>query len=316
MNNNFLTPLEVAEILKLKKNTVYEMIKRGDLRASKLGKQLRISREDLEEFLNGQSNHPQSTAPASTAVTKTPAERSQNTDTKNSIIICGKDTVLDMICEKLNYANNEVTYLRSSKGSYNALFALYNKEVHVATAHLWDSATDTYNITYIPTLLPGMSVKLFHVVSRVQGFYVKKGNPKNITSFKDFSRDDIIFANREKGCGTRILLDENLKQLKISKKNINGYFTEKTSHLDCATAVALGSADFAIGSERAAMNFADIDFIPLKKESLDMIIPSQYVNKPAYQSILSLLSNKTFQTEINALGGYDITNMGQEIFLD
>ena len=302
MNNDFLTPLEVAEILKLKKNTVYEMIKRGDIRANKLGKQLRISRSDLEDSKAAPS-------PAIAAF----SSHEQNTESKNTVIICGKDTVLDMICEKLNYQNNDVSYLRLSKGSYNALFALYNKEVQVATSHLWDASTDTYNVTYLPTLLPGMSIRLFHIVQRVQGFYVKKGNPKNIKGFEDFARDDIIFANREKGCGTRILLDEKLKTLKISKKNINGYFNEKTSHLDCATAVALGSCDFALGSERAAGGLADIDFIPLQKESLDMIIPAQYVNKAAYKSIISLLSDTDFQKEVAALGGYDITGMGNEI---
>ena len=318
MNDEFLTPAEIAEILKIKKNTVYEMIKRGDIRANKLGKQLRISREDLDAYLQTQATMP----PAAPATTYNPAPKqpittssAQGSDHISTIIICGKDAILDRICDKLNAQNTDTNILRSPKGSYNALFALYNKQVHIATAHLWDADTDTYNVTYLPRLLPGMSVRLFHIVNRVQGFYVKSGNPKNITSFDDFKRDDILFANREKGCGTRILLDEKLRELKISKKNIKGYFNERTSHLDCATAIALGNADFALGSERAAFEFRNIDFIPLQTESYDMIIPSQYVNKPHYQKIINLLRDDSFRKEIDAMGGYDVTNMGKEISL-
>ena len=51
MGEKLLTAKEAAEILKVRKNTVYDMIKRGDLKASKLGKQLRIRQEDLDFYI-------------------------------------------------------------------------------------------------------------------------------------------------------------------------------------------------------------------------------------------------------------------------
>ncbi len=52
MSNDILyTPEEIASRLKITKNTVYEMIKRGDIDAHKIGKHLRISETQYEIFL-------------------------------------------------------------------------------------------------------------------------------------------------------------------------------------------------------------------------------------------------------------------------
>ena len=49
--NKFYTAQEVADKLKIKKTTVYELIKRGELSSSKIGKQLRVSEEQLAQYL-------------------------------------------------------------------------------------------------------------------------------------------------------------------------------------------------------------------------------------------------------------------------
>lgn len=305
-NNNYLTPLEVAEILKIKKNTVYEMIKRGDLPASKLGKQLRISRVDLDAYLGTQ--RPSEVSASTTAVIDGAGELDPST-----IIICGQDTILDILCDKINHTGLNTTMLRLRRGSYNALYSVYQHQANIATCHMWDAATDSYNLPYISKMLPGIPIKVFHVLNRVQGFYVAKGNPKNITDFSDLNRKDIIFANREPGCGTRVLLDEKLSTLGIIGETIRGYETEKTSHLDCATAVAMKTADVALGNERAALQVPSIDFIPLQTESYDMVIPAKYMELPSYRKIVEILRSKEFQNEVQVLGGYDVTDMGKEL---
>ena len=315
MPDEFLTPAEVAEILKLKKNTVYEMIKRGDLNANKLGKQLRISRSDLDAYLSGQTTSQATVTNVSTAQPSmhSPLGATPLDAQGESLIVCGQDMILDKLCDRINENENGILMLRSHKGSYNGLYALYNRQVHIATCHLWDPETDNYNLPYIPKLLPGLPVRVFHILNRKQGFYVPKGNPKKLVSFEDFTRNDITFANRERGCGTRILLDNKLNKLGIDRTQIRGYYSERNSHLECATAVAVGQADFAIGNERTSLQLPDIDFVPLQTESYDLVIPEDLMQRSSVQMVLAMLRSQDFQTEVLALGGYDVTNMGQEI---
>ncbi len=103
---------------------------------------------------------------------------------------------------------------------------MYKNKVNVASAHLWDSDTDQYNVPYVKRLLPGVSTVIVHLTCRMQGLYVAKGNPKGITAWADFGRGDITMINRERGAGSRILLDENLKLLGLYGSAIRGYNKE------------------------------------------------------------------------------------------
>lgn len=329
MDNKVFTPQEVADILKIKKNTVYEMIKRGDLNAKKLGKQLRILGSDVDTYVKGTKNTESkyidkevNTDSYRNSINKF----SQNDLTlpenqpgflqdakSNTLILCGQDMILDLLTNRLNQTFG-IQLLRSYLGSYNGLYALYQKQVHIATAHLWDAATDTYNIPYLEKLLPGQSFHVYHLIKRVQGFYVKKGNPKNILGFEDFRRNDITFINREKGSGTRILLDQMLLKHNITIPLVNGYTREVNSHLAALSVLMRGGADFALGCNHLSFATEHFDFIPLKKESYDLILLKESLANSMIRSIIDLLSDQEFQEEIAQVYGYDITNMGDLIF--
>ena len=231
MEEQFLSPLEVAEILQVKKNTVYEMIKRGDLKATKMGKQFRIARKDLYEYMG-----------------MTPeAESAEN------IVICGQDQLLDVLCSLYNSQSDGKTQVyRSPMGSYSGLYRMYQNENYVATCHMWDGTTDTYNLPYVERMLPGEQVAVFHLLKRWQGFYVTEGNPKEIRKFEDLTRADVRMINREKGSGIRIFIDEMCKKLDFDTDKLNGYEDIAASHMIAATNVLRGSADVAIGNEKVA----------------------------------------------------------------
>jgi len=115
---------------------------------------------------------------------------------------------------------------------------------------------------------PGTPTVIIRLASRMQGFYVAKGNPKNIKDWNDLKRSDITIINREKGSGTRILLDEHLRKMGISGKSINGYIRESPTHLTVASTVARGGADFGMGNEKACLQVQGIDFIPYTKRAI------------------------------------------------
>jgi len=189
-----------------------------------------------------------------------------NSNYKNDFIICGQDILLDVLTRHLEQHPNGLQALRRYIGSYNGLVELYRGNINIATAHLWDGDTGVYNIPYVRRILPGVPCVIVHLVCRMQGFYVAKGNPKNITTWKDLTRSDVLMINRERGCGVRVLIDEKLCKLGIPWQSINGYESEALSHLAVASTVARGDADVAVGNEKAALQVQDIQFVPLQKE--------------------------------------------------
>ena len=309
-NDLLLTPQEVADILKIKKNTVYEMIKRGSLPAKKMGKQLRILSSSVKKYLCEQEN-------VGNTSLVIPLE-TLNTDpyivpSPPTFILSGQDEILDQICNLINQKFRNIQMLRSYLDSYNGLYAMYQEQVTLATCNLWDNKTNTYNLPFINKLFPGEDIGVYHICNRTQGFYVANGNPKNIFGFKDLARTDIIFLNREKGSGTRVLLDSMLKKLSIDPQKIQGYFRSVTSPLVAANTVAKNGADFALGPERTSLEISKVDFIPLQKESFDLVIRNSDLNKEPVKYILELLCSSNFQEEIGQLKGYDIVGIGEKL---
>ncbi len=307
--NSSLNAMEVAQMLNITKNTVYEMIKRGELPSYKVGRKIRIDKVDVENYINNQKN---------TFINKPilSLEPTVNINMESSsiksgeIIISGQDIILDILCRMIESRTKNIRTYRSNIGSYNGLYDMYNNKVSISSCHLWDSETDTYNTNFVKKLLPGVSCTLINIAYRIQGFYVKNGNPKNIKTWNDLNRNDITMINREKGSGVRILLDGKLNSLNLSN-DIKGYENEETSHLSVASCVARGDADVGIGNEKVSKQVDNIDFIPLQKERYDLVIKSSDLNNPVYKSILDILSSKEFKNELEGLGGYDLKDTGK-----
>ena len=293
MDEQFLSPIEVAEILQVKKNTVYEMIKRGDLKATKMGKQFRIARNDLYEYMG----------------------ISPEAESAENIVICGQDQLLDVLCSLYNEQSDGKTQVyRSPMGSYSGLYRMYQNENYVATCHMWDGKTDTYNLSYIERMLPGEHVAVFHLLKRWQGFYVREGNPKNIQEFTDLTREDVRMINREKGSGIRIFIDEMCKKLEIDPDKLRGYEDEASSHMIAATNVLRGSADVAIGIEKVASQMQGLDFIPLKQESYDIVFRKKDLKRSEFQKLLNIIRSDEFKSEAETMSGYDVSEMGKQLW--
>jgi putative molybdopterin biosynthesis protein len=298
--NSPYTPEEIAKILKISKFTVYEMIKRGDLAAYHIGRKVRVDARDLDLYIQKSKG----TGPASMP-SAAPAPL------PSGFIICGQDTVLDILTRYLEKELPQVSVLRNYVGSMDGLLALYHNTANVATSHLWDGDTDTYNLPYIRSLLPGHRAVLINLVYRNIGFYVAKNNPLNITGWQDLTKPGLRLINRERGSGARVLLDEQLRKLDIDFSSLQGYGSEETSHLTVASTVARGDADVGVGIEKAALQVANVEFIPLRKERYDIVIRKEDIDKPHFQTLLAILRSTALRDQIAGLGGYDTIHTGQ-----
>ncbi len=311
-----LTPQEVADILKIAKNTVYEMIKRGELPAYRIGRKLRIDLHDVEAYKRQgkRMEMPQLSDSALAETPRAPATAPFTTGQASdaqSLVICGNDVLLDILTFHLERHPSRIIAFRHHVGSFAGLLAIYQGKAHMASAHLWDGETGIYNIPYVRYLLPGIPAIIVHLACRLQGFYVAEGNPKEIKTWQDLTRPDICFANREKGSGTRILLDEQIRRLGLDKQSITGYEREELSHLAVASTIVRGEADVALGNERASLQIRGVDFVPLQKERYDLVIRKEDIERPQFQAVLEVLQSVDFQMELLGLGGYDLAETGE-----
>ncbi|PEJ60543.1 hypothetical protein CN692_00180 [Bacillus sp. AFS002410] len=298
---------EVSQFLKVSKLTIYDLVKKGELPVFRVGRQMRIAANDLDNYIKNHKTNQPTTLSASVS-----EPHRSNPKESNNIVISGQDLVLDILGKHIE-KNSTYKSLRSFTGSLNSLISMYNGECDVVSLHLFDGDTGEYNLPYLKKILVGYPYILFNLLSRKAGLYVKKGNPLKITSWSDLSREDVKIINREKGSGARILLDEQLRINDISYKYIKGYEHEENNHLSVASAVATGVGDVGVGIEKAA-KMIGIDFIPLITEQYDLVILKNTKNEHLINIVKDILSSHQFQSEVDSIGDYDTTKTGKVLF--
>jgi putative molybdopterin biosynthesis protein len=226
------------------------------------------------------------------------------------VVLGSHDLTIDLMAQFLAQTGGRL--VSANVGSLGGLIALRRAEAHLAGSHLLDPESGEYNLSYIRRYLPGTPVTVVGLVDRQQGLIVATGNPLQIGGLEDLNRDQISFINRQRGAGTRVLLDYNLDLKGIPFQSVNGYDREEFTHLAVAAAVASGRADCGLGIQAAAMAL-ELDFIPLFQERYDLIIPNEHFESSQLQPLLALLEDESFRNAVQALPGYDIKPMGSII---
>jgi putative molybdopterin biosynthesis protein len=233
------------------------------------------------------------------------------------VAIGSHDMTLDLLADHLRRSHPQIGLSSAHVGSLSGLLALQRGEAHLAGSHLLDEESGEYNVGYIRRLLTPhrVQVVVLGFVNRVQGLIVPKGNPKGVTTLDDLLRPDVVFVNRQRGAGTRVLLDYELKRRQLNPRQIQGYERQEYTHLAVAAAVKSGAADCGLGI-MAAARALDLDFVPLLTERYDLIIPVEHYESSLLQPLLTLIRADTahsFRQAVTALGGYETTQMGQVI---
>ncbi len=231
-------------------------------------------------------------------------------DIANTIVIIGShDITVDILSDEIREKDSVIRIASGNVGSLGGLLALKKGTAHVAGAHLLDTATGEYNISYIQKYLKRVPVHVFSLVVRDQGLIIQRGNPRQVRGIGDLTRDDLSFVNRQPGSGTRILFDYKLQEMGIDPSQIRGYDNEEYTHMNVAVAVLNGMADVGLGI-MAAAKALDLDFIPVLSEQYDLVIPSPFVNDHKIQLLISVARSKEFRNRVEALGGYNPEKSG------
>jgi molybdate-binding protein/DNA-binding XRE family transcriptional regulator len=192
--------------------------------------------------------------------------------------------------------------------SRRALEWLKQGKVHVAGTHLRDAATGDYNLPIVKNLFPPGSVKVVTFAIWEQGLVTRAGSP--IRAVEDLAKKGTRFMNREKGAGSREVLDQHLRAAGIPVDRVHGYDRIATGHMPAAQAVAEGEADCCIATRSAARAFG-LHFIPLATERYDLVIRRQFAKLPAIETLLDALNRSALRRKLEILAGYDTVHTGE-----
>jgi putative molybdopterin biosynthesis protein len=232
-------------------------------------------------------------------------------DIDGTLVVLGShDNTLDLLATLLRRRDPRLRLSSGHVGSLGGLMALRQGRAHLGGSHMLDPETNTYNVPFIKRYLPGAPLKLINLTWRQQGLMLAPGNPKNIRAIKDLARPGVSFINRQRGAGTRLLLDFLLRQEGLDAGAIRGYEREEYTHMAVAVNVFSGTADVGLGILAAARALG-LDFIPLLPERYDLVVPESTFNDSRFQVLLAVISGAEFQDAATALGGYDLKDCGK-----
>lgn len=234
-------------------------------------------------------------------------------DIERTIVAIGShDLVLDLAATALRGTDPTLSLVSTNVGSLGGLVALRDGLCHIAGAHLLHPATGEYTLPYLDEMMGDRDLAVVRLVHRDQGLIVPAGNPRGVTGLADVAEDELTYVNRQRGAGTRMLLDHELRGLGIDVGAIPGYGREEPTHLAVAAAVAAGHADCGMGILAAARAFG-LDFVPIAQEPYDLVVDAAGIDDPLLAPLWELLDSADFRASVRKLGGYGTEETGHRI---
>ena len=228
------------------------------------------------------------------------------------VAIGSHDPILDLAASELRTRDPRVTLASSNVGSLGGLIALRDGLCHLAGSHLLEPDTGEYTIPYVEQMLAGHDIAIVRLVHREQGLIVAPGNPLGVGGIADLAQPELRYVNRQRGAGTRVLLDYELQRAGVDPAALSGYSREEPTHLAVAAAISAGRADCGLGVQAAARAFG-LDFVPVAQEPFDLVLERGTAESERLAPLWALMETAEFRSAVETLGGYDTGEMGRRI---
>jgi len=234
-------------------------------------------------------------------------------EVEGTIVAIGShDPIIDLAASELRARDPRVTLASSNVGSLGGLTALRDGLCHLAGSHLLDPETGEYTVGYVERLLAGREIAIVRLVHRAQGLIVAPGNPLGLAGVADLGVSGLRYVNRQRGAGTRVLLDYELARAGIDAGGISGYGREEPTHLAVAAAISADRADCGLGIQSAARAFG-LDFVPVAEEPYDLVMDRATAESALLAPLFALMQTAEFRAAVTALGGYDTRETGRVV---
>ncbi len=228
---------------------------------------------------------------------------------KNLLVAGSHDLIIDLLATAVREKNPELSLSSAHVGSMGGIVAVGGGRAHFAGIHLFDPESGEYNIPYVKRYLSSMETVLMTLAYRTQGWIVPKGNPDKVEGPSEIATQKLLFVNRQKGAGTRLLFDHLLKESGIDKSRIRGYRREEHTHLNVAAAVAAETARVGLGILPAAAAFS-LDFVPVGEERYDLLMTRSFFESPNGKLIVNIITDRDFIRKVENMGGYSMREAG------
>lgn len=318
---------DVAAMLGLSRNTVYKLANDGTLPSYRVGRKLRFSRRDITSYLSAKKGMPSrdsGTVPLQGGVApsadspigvsaggrislRTLADSLGSTE-EDPLVIAGDDILVGTFAHHIAQHGTPMT--SASMNSYAGLVSLYAGLVDMVLVNLYDFRGNSYNTPYVQRLCPGLPVTIIRILSRRQGFIVRAGNPSSITSWYALTRKGVRIANRERGCGSRVLQDQKLLGLEAALEEIEKRGANCPTAAEAISCVAQGSADVCIGFAEEIGPQRGLEFIPMQTEYLDLVIRKGPDTQNLIRAVKEMVGTGEFRQELERLMACDTSATG------
>ncbi len=302
MSEEIMSTKEVAQYLGIHEKQVYALIKSKRIPSTRVTGKWIFPKKLIDEWIDTNARAGMAEA------------RRKSKQIEGALLASGSnDPILDILKTYIRKAYPEFYIFSANTGSTDGLKALNQGYTDIAWSHLLDPKSGQYNIPFLSTYLPNLKAVVINLFNRDLGFLVAPGNPLNIHGFKDLAKPKIRFINRQKGSGTRVLLDHHLRELKIPASSIKGYENEVYTHFEVGLSVLAKETDLGLATGSVS-KLLGLSFIPLTQESFDMLLDQSTFFERGVQAFIEILNSKEFRSRVENLGSYDFKNSGKIIY--
>jgi len=302
MPGELMNTKEVAKHLGIHEKHVYALIKAKRIPCTRVTGKWVFPRRIIDEWI--ESNARSGMAEA----------RKKSKRIEGALLAAGSnDPILDILKTYIRKTYPEFYIFSANTGSTDGLKALNQGYTDIAWSHLLDPKSGQYNIPFLSTYVPNLKTVVVNLFNRDLGFLAAPGNPLHIRGFKDLTRPKVRFINRQKGSGTRVLLDHHLKDLKIPPSSIKGYENEVYTHFEIGLSILAKEADVGLATGSVS-KLLGLSFIPLTQESFDMLLDQSTFFEQGVQAFIEILNSREFRSRVENLGSYDFKNSGKILY--
>jgi putative molybdopterin biosynthesis protein len=302
MSGEMMNTKEVARYLGVHEKQVYALIKAKRIPSTRITGKWIFPKRLIDEWVESHAKE---------GLEKV---REKTRRIEGALLACGSnDPILDMLQTYMKKTYPEFYIFSANTGSTDGMKALNKGFTDIAWSHLLDPKSGQYNIPFLPTYLPDVNAVVVNLFHRELGFLVAPKNPFEINGFEDLSKRGLRFVNRQKGSGTRVLLDHHLKQLKIPSSRIEGYEREVYTHFEVGLSILSKEADVGICTVAVA-KLLGLPFIPIARESFDMILDQGTFFYKGIQAFIETLNSREFRQRVETIGAYDFKDSGKILY--
>ncbi len=302
MSEGMMSTKEVAQYLGIHEKQVYALIKSKRIPSTRVTGKWVFPKKLVDDWIN------------SSAKSGLEQARQRTRKIEGALLASGSnDPILDMLHTYMKKSYPEFYIFSANTGSTDGLKALNMGYTDIAWSHLLDPKSGEYNIPFLATYLPNVKPVVINLFDRDLGFVTAPKNPLGIRGFEDLTRKGIRFLNRQKGAGTRVLLDHHLKSLKIPSSKISGYEKEVYTHFEVGLSILSKEADVGIATIAVSKLFS-LPFIPITRERFDMILDKSTYFEKGVQAFMEVLHSEEFRNRVARLGNYDFGKSGKILY--